>query len=274
MRTDRAVLGYRNLALEPAASISTTPSNDPAFPPSALEEMGYRTQWRTTNTTNLCEVSVDLGAVYGVDLVAVGGHNLGPTNNIRWWADDDDPTFASVTWEHAAQPAGDYSLEPEVSDLRPWDRFHGVVLSGDPSPSVRYAKVRFLADATHPDGYWRASWIFVGRALSLPLREWQPADRLVGPAGAETVLHGHQVLVSGVTDAEYRNLLAVRRSLGSSGRCVWIPDPVATQRYSTEAGLYRITELAGRRLVRPSDSQAAAGAYLWEVEIRLEEVPV
>jgi len=165
--SDIVKLFYRNYIEDATLTASSTAGS---LSKENLKKYKLSKIWRTTGLSSEY-ISADLGQSYGLNMVAIWGHNLTTAAQIRIRIGN-DPTFATNLYDqtvYAWQPVygydeggydeGGFDGLPILTDYNGFPSYTLVEL--DQSYNARYIRIDFT-DASNPDGYIQAGYLATG----------------------------------------------------------------------------------------------------------------
>jgi hypothetical protein len=171
---------------------------DKPFGKAGLLDRDRDTEWRSVDASALVRIVVDLGSAQAPDVIALLDHNLRSTATLAVKAN------ASDAWG-----------SPPLSETITWQDDHVLRYLQTTPRSYRYWALE-LTDVGNPDGYLRASELFLGGYLELSQNfdpGWRRGRRAAafGPAGDLRLPRGVSAM-SEIIELDYRVLPAADRA--------------------------------------------------------------
>ncbi len=180
-------------------------------------------------------VQVDLGASKAIQGLALVGCNfsLDATREVIF---SDNADLSSPIVTVAEGPAFDTSLATLEDDRPPWG-VPLVYLHNTGEITARYCAFR-ISDPNNVRGYLRAA-IMLAEPIWQPVRNfsgnWERGGKLEGDEGVEQFLRELQIPLHRLTPAEERQIVSLTRTLKSTGRLLWVPEPLSPETWIQDA---------------------------------------
>jgi hypothetical protein len=179
-------------------------------------------------------VQVDLGAAKECQGLSLVGCNFS-LDATREVIASNNADLSSPLLSVAEGDAFDTSLATLDDDRPPWG-LPLIYLHSAPI-TARYWAFR-ISDPNNVRGYLRAA-IMLAEPIWQPVRNfsvnWERGGKLEGDEGVEQFLRELQIPLHRLTPAEERQIVSLTRTLKSTGRLLWVPEPLSPETWLQDA---------------------------------------